>query len=49
VDIWEERKVFGSNVRNLREELLGKGSLPPAKDVKHSSLPPYVSDNQLVG
>ncbi|CAM6073303.1 unnamed protein product [Sphagnum tenellum] len=48
VDIWEERKVFGSNVRNLREELLGKGSLPPAKDVKHSSLPPYVSDNQLV-
>ncbi|CAK9875587.1 unnamed protein product, partial [Sphagnum jensenii] len=48
VDIWEERKVFGSNVRNLREELLGKGSLPPAKDVKHSSLPPYVFEGGIL-
>ncbi|CAK9197995.1 unnamed protein product [Sphagnum jensenii] len=41
VDIWEERKVFGSNVRNLREELLGKGSHPSVQDVKPSALPPY--------
>jgi regulator of Ty1 transposition protein 103 len=46
VDIWEERKVFGSNVRNLREELLGKGSHPSVQDVKPSALPPYyVSSN----
>lgn len=32
VDIWEERKVFGSRGRSLREEMLGKDP-PPALEV----------------
>ncbi|XVF06719.1 hypothetical protein REPUB_Repub06bG0075000 [Reevesia pubescens] len=29
VDIWEERKVFGSRGQNLKDELLGKNPPPP--------------------
>lgn len=29
VDIWEERKVFGSRGQNLKDELMGKNPLPP--------------------
>eukprot|EP00249_Psilotum_nudum_P023432 c28870_g1_i2 orf=314-1927(+) len=38
VDIWEERKVFGSRARSLREELLGKDPPPdlPENKVKSS-------------
>ncbi|KAB2005256.1 hypothetical protein ES319_D11G256600v1 [Gossypium barbadense] len=29
VDIWEERKVFGSRGQNLKDEMLGKNPAPP--------------------
>ncbi|CAI0385134.1 unnamed protein product [Linum tenue] len=29
VNIWEERKVFGSRAQNLKDEMLGKVPLPP--------------------
>lgn len=35
VDIWEDRKVFGSRGQNLKNEILGKS--PPANIVKSSN------------
>ncbi|KAL0359717.1 UNVERIFIED_CONTAM: Regulation of nuclear pre-domain-containing protein 1B [Sesamum angustifolium] len=42
VDIWEERKVFGSRGQNLKIELLGKNPSPdqnssPVNNAKHSN------------
>ncbi|KAL2232899.1 UNVERIFIED_CONTAM: hypothetical protein Sindi_1469900, partial [Sesamum indicum] len=42
VDIWEERKVFGSRGQNLKIELLGKNPSPdqnasPANNAKNSN------------
>ncbi|XP_024394956.1 uncharacterized protein [Physcomitrium patens] len=41
VDIWEERRVFGSRAQGLREELLGKRPLLSANESKHFTLPSY--------
>lgn len=35
VDIWEDRKVFGSRGQNLKNEILGKS--PPVNNVKSSN------------
>ncbi|XVF42698.1 hypothetical protein PTKIN_Ptkin01aG0385300 [Pterospermum kingtungense] len=35
VDIWEERKVFGSRGQNLKDELLGKNPPPPPPSVNN--------------
>lgn len=37
VDIWEERKVFGSRGQNLKDEVLGKGDLPTSGNGKSSN------------
>lgn len=37
VNIWEERRVFGSRGQSLREELLGKGPQSPKQEAKQSS------------
>ncbi|CAM6086794.1 unnamed protein product [Calypogeia fissa] len=39
VDIWEERRVFGSRGRSLREELLGKGPLSPVRETTEREKP----------
>lgn len=41
VDIWEERRVFGSRAQGLREELLGKNSQLHGHEGKHFAVPPY--------
>lgn len=41
VDIWEERKVFGSRGRSLKEELLAKDTCPEAEK-------PNVKENHMV-
>ncbi|KAG0586925.1 hypothetical protein KC19_2G127900 [Ceratodon purpureus] len=41
VDIWEERRVFGSRAQGLREELLGKKPPPHGHEAKHFVAPPY--------
>lgn len=38
VDIWEERKVFGSRGQGLKDEMLGKNPSPPPP-------PPQVASN----
>ena len=41
VDIWEERRVFGSRAQGLREELLGiKRPQPPVHEARHFIVPP---------
>ncbi|XP_060184438.1 uncharacterized protein LOC132614101 [Lycium barbarum] len=37
VDIWEERKVFGSRGQNLKDEVLGKGPAPSVSNLKSSN------------
>ncbi|XAR73330.1 hypothetical protein NMG60_11007263 [Bertholletia excelsa] len=37
VDIWQERKVFGSRSRNLKDLMLGEGSPPPLEFSKKRS------------
>lgn len=37
VNIWEERRVFGSRGQSLRDELLGKGPQSPKQEAKQSS------------
>ncbi|GLT87542.1 hypothetical protein SLE2022_056210 [Rubroshorea leprosula] len=39
VDIWEERKVFGSRGQNLKDEMLSKNPSPPAVNNGRSSNP----------
>ncbi|GKV07650.1 hypothetical protein SLEP1_g19397 [Rubroshorea leprosula] len=39
VDIWEERKVFGSRGQNLKDEMLGKNPSPPAVNNGKTSNP----------
>ncbi|KAG0570165.1 hypothetical protein KC19_6G143400 [Ceratodon purpureus] len=44
VDIWEERRVFGSRAQGLREELLGiKRPQPPVHEARHFIVPPSQS------
>ncbi|KAK4369679.1 hypothetical protein RND71_009154 [Anisodus tanguticus] len=37
VDIWEERKVFGSRAQNLKDEVLGKSPAPSVSNGKSSN------------
>lgn len=37
VDIWEERKVFGSRGQNLKDEVLGKSPVPSVSNGKSSN------------
>ena len=39
VDIWEQRKVFGSRGQGLKDEMLGKNSLPVTVTQVKSSNP----------
>ncbi|CAN1132384.1 Regulation of nuclear pre-mRNA domain-containing protein 1B [Linum perenne] len=39
VDIWEERKVFGSRAQSLKDEMLGKIPVPPLVSNGKSSTP----------
>lgn len=41
MDIWEERRVFGSRAQSLREELLGKKASTRVQEAKQPSLPLY--------
>ena len=39
VDIWEQRKVFGSRGQGIKDEMLGKNSLPVTLTQVESSNP----------
>ncbi|KAL5978854.1 hypothetical protein ACLOJK_018749 [Asimina triloba] len=47
IDIWEERKVFGSRVQVLKEELLGKNREHLGRNEKNASYKKQVLGNAL--